>query len=385
MPGDPAAHFFDWVFGRTLPFWLSRGVDRDAGGFHEALDASREPVVSGGKRTLVQARQVYVFSQAALLTALPGAQEAARQGVSFLENHHRHPDGGWRFRVDRDGGARDDRRDLYTHAFVLFGLAWHHRLSGDEAARRLADDTIDFVEDALTHPAGGYREGLDAAGQPLPGPRRQNPHMHLLEACLAWHGATGAEIWLARARRIAELFQQRFVVDGALREYFDDELRPADGALGQQVEPGHHFEWIWLLWRLAEATGEAAFAAPAAFYEFACINGLDAGTGAVIDMIDHAGATLDAGHRLWPQTEAVKAHLSRIPAGDGDARGRLDDGIAALFRTHLDGAAEGAWREHVAADGAPRRDDLPASSLYHLTAAAAELARTGLVGTTPAA
>lgn len=381
MPGDPAARYFNWVFGRTLPFWLSRGVDREAGGFHEALDASREPVISDGKRTLVQARQVYVFSHAALLMKMPGAAEAARQGVSFLETHHRHPDGGWRFRVDRDGDTLDDRRDLYTHAFVLFGLAWHHRLDGSGATLRLAEDTIGFVEDALTHPAGGYREGLDAAGQPLSGPRRQNPHMHLLEACLAWHGATGAGIWLERARRIAGLFRQRFVVDGALREYFDDDLRPAAGALGQQVEPGHHFEWVWLLWRLADATGEAAIAAPADFYAFARVNGLDAGTGAVIDAIDHAGAPRDTGHRLWPQTEAIKAHISRIPAGDGDARDRIDDGIAALFRVHLDGAAEGAWREHVAADGSLRRDTLPASSLYHLTLAAAELARAGLVET----
>ena len=38
---------------------------------------------------------------------------------------------------------------------------------------------------------------------------------------------------------------------------------------------------------------------------------------------------------------------------------------------------DGAWREHVAADGAPLVTGLPASSLYHLAMAATELRRTG--------
>lgn len=381
MSGDPAARYFDWVFHRTLPFWLDHGVDRAAGGVHEALDASRRPITAGGKRAMVQARQAYVFGQAALLTGLPGAREAARAAHGFLVDHCRHPDGGWRFRVARDGAALDDRRDLYTQAFVLLALSWGRRLDTEDATTmRLAEDTVRFVEEALPHPAGGFLEGLDAAGRRLAGPRRQNPHMHLLEAFLAWHDATGERAWLDRALRIARLFRNRFVVDGTLREVFDDALRPVGGAAGRVVEPGHHFEWVWLLQRLAAAAGGAAApGAPEGFYEFAAASGLDRDTGGVLDAVDAGGAPLTRAHRVWPQTEAIKAHLCRMQAGDRDARVRLDAAIAALRRIHLDGAGEGAWREHVAADGAARRDDLPASSLYHLTLAAAELARAGLV------
>jgi len=381
MTGEPAARFFDWVFKRTLPFWLSHGVDREAGGFHEALDADRLPVTAGGKRTTVQARQVYAFSHAAMLTGLPGACDAARTGTDFLIRHCRHPDGGWRFRVGRDGAPLDDTRDLYTHAFVLFALAWQYRLAADGTpVERLAAETIGFIETALKHPAGGFRESLDETGRPLGGPRRQNPHMHLLEACLAWHAVAGDEAWLDRARLVAGLFHDRFMVDGTLREYFDDALQPCTGPDGRQVEPGHHFEWTWLLHRLSEAAGDPGLAAPAAFYDIAVRNGVDGDTGGVIDMVDADGTVREAGHRIWPQTEAIKAHLCRMQAGDCGARARLDAGIAALFRIHLDGAAAGAWREHVAADGTVRRDDLPASSLYHMTYAAAELARTGLAG-----
>src|SRR2546430_13023820 len=41
-------------------------------------------------------------------------------------------------------------------------------------------------------------------------PRRQNPHMHLLEALLALHVATGEKNWLRRAGALVDLFKRRF-------------------------------------------------------------------------------------------------------------------------------------------------------------------------------
>src|SRR3546814_4749154 len=76
---------------------------------------------------MVQARQIYAFSHAALLDALDGALAAAEQGFRCLTRHYAHGDGGWRHRVTREGLPLDDRRDLYDQAFVVFALAWYHR------------------------------------------------------------------------------------------------------------------------------------------------------------------------------------------------------------------------------------------------------------------
>ncbi|MGH6620273.1 MAG: AGE family epimerase/isomerase, partial [Alphaproteobacteria bacterium] len=63
----PADALLDRLFGETLPYWGRHGFDSDCGGFHERLDGERRPVTSDGKRAMVQARQIYVFAQAALL------------------------------------------------------------------------------------------------------------------------------------------------------------------------------------------------------------------------------------------------------------------------------------------------------------------------------
>ena len=362
------------LFADTLPVWIRRGIDPGRG-FHERLDLSLRPITDQGKRALVQARQIYVFSHAALLGTVEGAADAAAAGVDFLLDRYRHPEGGWRHRASAEGAPLDERRDLYDQAFVLLAMAWHHRVSGDPRALAAVEATLAFLDAALAHPAGGYREGFDAANAPQPGPRRQNPHMHLLEALLALYEATGAAGYRNRATVLIALFRGRFLVAGSLREYFTEDLAPAPGAAGRQVEPGHHFEWVWLLHEYARLTGDmTVLDDAAALYRFALAHGADAASGGVIDMVDAAGRPLKDDRRIWPQTEAMKAHAARMLAGDPAASGRLAMQAAALLRDHF-GAPSGAWHEHLRRDGTPFLDYLPASSLYHLHLAAVEASR----------
>ncbi len=368
----PAARFSDWLHGRTIPYWLRHGVDHDRGGFHEKLDADRRPASDDGKRVMVQARQLYVAADHAILTGSADAHAAATGALTFMRDHCRHPDGGWRFRVGPDGRPQDDVRDLYAHAFVLFGLAWHHRLDPEGGAAEDAAATLRFLDRHMAYPDGGYAEALDAAGRPADGTRRQNPHMHLFEAFLEWTALTDDPVWRARADAMAKLFETRFCVDGTLREFFGPRLEALDNDDGRRVEPGHHYEWSWLLRRYGSLTGDSRLAEAAdQLYRFAERYGIDPATGGIIDAVDCAGAVIRDGRRLWPQTEAIKAHAARR------AEARLAAQVDSLFAHHIDGMPDGAWREHLDAGGAALVADLPASSLYHLAMAAAELRRGG--------
>src|SRR5690606_32211788 len=96
---------------------------------------------------------------------------------------------------------------------------------------------------------GGFFDGGDESWTPRSEPRSQNPHMHLFEALLAWAEADPGGPWLDRADSIRALFD-RFFFDaeaGILAEHFDRDWRRASGPAGEVVEPGHHFEWVYLL------------------------------------------------------------------------------------------------------------------------------------------
>ena len=155
----------------------------------------------------------------------PWAMEAAEEAFGFLVRHMWEQDGGgFRHKVGREGNPEgpgaDPMKDFYDHSFVLFGLAWLLRVTDGERARHWIDRTLAFLDRVLADPEhGGYHE--DDRRDPYPLPRRQNPHMHLLEALLALYESTGERDWLDRAGGIIALFQTHFFdhETGTLREF----------------------------------------------------------------------------------------------------------------------------------------------------------------------
>lgn len=364
----------EWLLADTLPVWLEKGYDRANRSFHERLNFDFSPVTEGGKRVLVQARQIYTYSSSA--SSIAGALDAAQSAFEFTEAKYRHPAGGWRHRVTHEGAPLDDSRDLYDQAFVVFACAVLYRATGREDVLAAALETLRYLEAERSHPAGGFTEIVPGDGSAFEGPRRQNPHMHLFEAMLALHESTDDDSHLEMATRLFELTRSKFIVDNTLREYFTDALDPVQGEAGEIVEPGHHMEWVWLLHRYAVAADAPAAAALAGnLYEFSLTHGYDAVSGGLHDEVTACGDVYRDDRRLWPQTEALKAHVARLQdAGDDAARNRLEGGIESLFRYHLIGPP-GGWREHINSDGENFYGSYPASTLYHLASAVGELER----------
>lgn len=370
-----------WMMETVLPFWADVGVDREAGGFVERLTRDRRPAPDDYKRVRVQARQIYVFSHAHLLDAPDWALPAARHGARFLTERCWDAEGGWHHLMTRAGVPRDRRKDTCDHAFVLLAMAWLYRATDDPAVLNWVDRTIGFLDIRLADGAGGYWEELSPDGTTDRLPRRQNPHMHLLEAFLALHAATGDAAWLDRARAMVGLFHDRFLDGGTgtLAEFFTADWRPAPGAEGHIREPGHHFEWVWLLLHYRRLTGDDGIVGPAErLYRFALHHGIDAadeGVPATFDAVDETGAVLHGSKRLWPQTEAIKAHLARRELlGDAEAEDGARRHLAMLFERYV-GADHPVWRDQLARDGREISSHIPASTLYHLFLCIAEAMR----------
>ena len=371
-----------WLLGTVVPFWAEAGVDPRNGGFVEELTQDRTPQPDADRRLRVQARQIYVFSHAHLLGAPGQALDVARDGFTFLTEHGWDPDGGWHHLLTGSGQPIDRRKDTYDHAFVLFAMAWLYKASGDRSALDWAERTIGFLDHCLADPSrGGYWEELATDGTTDRMPRRQNPHMHFLEACLALFEATGDDAWRHRAEAVIELFHAHFfdADTGTLGEFFTADWRPADGPDGALREPGHHFEWVWLLLHYRRLTGDDSVVEPAdRLYRTALEFGIDAppdGIPAALDAVDRSGAMVEPGKRLWPQTEAIKAHLARHELlADPEAEGRARDHLAMMFDHYLE--ADGpVWQDRLARDGRILSDTIPASTLYHLFLCIAETMR----------
>ncbi|MEP7099186.1 MAG: AGE family epimerase/isomerase [Burkholderiales bacterium] len=379
-PEHPGAALRRWLIEQALPTWAGIGVDRQAGGFFEAIDLQGH-AVEAPRRTRVVARQVYVFATAARRGWWAGADALVEHGLAFMLQELRREDGSFASSVRADGTLVDARFDLYEQAFALFALAAARRDRPDRAA--LHDEAtalLQALRDCWRHPLIGFEE---AAPRSLP--LRSNPHMHLLEAALEW--AEVAEprdrpLWNELADELVRLCLTHFIdrESGALREHFDGDWQPMPGAPGRVVEPGHQFEWGWLLLRWAARSGDAA--ALSAAHRLIAIgeaHGVDRSRGVAINTLDDALQVTDANAKLWPQTERIKAwHAALVRAPDAlarmQARARLRDAVAGLTRYLLPSPA-GLWHEVMNVRGDFVLQDCRASSLYHIVCAIDTLER----------
>ena len=328
------AHLTD----ELLPLWERHGLDRARGGYWNRLGTELRPTPDGFKRLLVHTRQIYAFSRAAELGAGDWARVAANHGLEFLVGHFWDSrSGGWFTTTSDAGEPLDRRKDLYGHAFAIFALAEHHRIAHEPESLRLALETLALVRERLADKKhGGYFEGASEDWRPVDEPRRQNPHMHLVEALLALHAA-------------------------------------APGERGQLVEPGHGFEWYALLRRAVELGAHPRLIPLAERLRgFAERHGVDR-DGGVFDEIARSGAPRATDQRLWPQTERLKALASRLRRfPDPVARKELEAALLRCAARYLDPATRG-WREQLARDGRVLSTAQNATSVYHVVAAFGEL------------
>lgn len=364
----PAARFLRWACDAAFPLWASRGFDPVAGRFEERLSLTGEPVAEAPLRLMTQARQLHVYAAAWRRGWFPDGLALVRQAFPAMvrDFYRRGGDEGWAFSVRRDGTPADLRRDLYGQAFALLAIAAYSSTTGDRAALRLADETLGFLDRRMAGEGGGFVEQLPTVAAP----RRQNPHMHLFEALLAlWECSGDAAHWAA-ARRLFDLFAARFYQpeSGVLGEYYDRRLAVAEGLAGRIVEPGHHYEWIWLLRRFETLGGGGAEACVDGLYAHADRHGFDR-EGLIVDELLDEGRPHRRARRVWPMTEAIRANLAEAARGRAGAADKAAGLTQRLLDRFLAPAPRGGWIDRIDEQGGRVSSFMPASTLYHLVGA----------------
>jgi len=363
-----ANRYRTWLMDVALPIWWSRGVNRDrGGGYHDRLGHDGLPD-RVPQRLRVQARQTFVYAEAGRLGWNGPWKEAVNHGLAAVLGPHCRSDGFYRASVSAMGDPVSDDVDLYDQSFVLLCLAAGWRSIGrPRALRDAAEQLVDRLRYTLGHGRLGFEEG-----SPRRVPLRANPHMHLLEAALAWIELGVDEPFTSLADDIVALATGHLIDrrTGAVGELFDGDWNFAAGADGRLREPGHQFEWAHLLDLHSRLVGGDKRELVHRLYRFGVDFGVERGI--VLGAVDADGTPVERSSRLWAQTERLRTILTvGLDAGLATVDDALE-AVAAIDR-FIPNPRSGLWYDRCRPDGLPIVDAAPASSFYHIVTAFAVL------------
>ncbi|RMR03274.1 N-acylglucosamine 2-epimerase [Pseudomonas savastanoi pv. glycinea] len=353
------AHFLQTI----VPVWLGPGWNAQLALPYEAVDAEHLPLPPQRYRAMACARQLFLFSS---LIDDPAVPEAATRAAALFRSLQRHfhdaEHGGWFYSIDPQGAPLDRRKDLYTHAFIIFACAQYWARVREPLVESVLNAALDVVAEQFADDDGLYEAVLDEDWATMGSGPLQNPLMHLAEALLATVEVRADEATLATLNELAAAMQRRFVDSqhGVMLE------KPLE-AVDNWYEPGHQFEWYFLLESSPHLRGSALHQSLSTAFIHAEAQGVDAKTGAVAAALTSDGHIQDGTQRIWAQAEYLRA-LTLRPGSEA----ALGKQLLALQKRFLHASG---WNECLDANGQVSRSDMPSTTPYHLATCYIGLAR----------
>lgn len=324
-----------------ISFWVKNGIDDQFGGYLTCFDENGKPTKDTDKYIVTQTRMIWGFS--ALYQNYPSQKDllnAAKQGVDFLIRYFWDPvQGGWHWKVKRDGTPVDNGKVVYGHSFAIYALAAYTMATKDPRGLEYAEKTFDLLQKYCTDTLrGGYYENLEpdwtisSPGFAAGDRKSLDIHMHLLEAYTTLAECSRKEIHCRKLEEVVDLVIKKMInpESGCGYNQFDLRFHPipainirrtwnAERETGQVIEIptdttsyGHNVELAWLLNRAGEVLGK-----PADYYDsvtkrlvdHAIENGLDHELGGVYRDGLHCGGPLVWDKEWWQNCEVLVGFL----------------------------------------------------------------------------
>jgi len=321
-----------------LPFWETRCVDKENGGFITHFDNDGNDSGEDEKSLIAQTRTVFTFSSAHRAGYGEGRYAAiAKHGVDFLINKMWDSEnGGFYWLMDKKGNVKIDEKIVYGLSFAIYSFSEYTLATGDPIGLEYAEKTFNLLQ---VHGAdtyyGGYFEmftrqwelkGPGAAG----GDRKTlDAHMHLMEAFTTLYEASGKEVHRRKLMEIIQLLINRimhpvygtgipqFRADWSVAPQIKFDIiwgwdRFSEDGLKSSAEDntsyGHNVEFAWLLMHALDVAG-----VPYKDYEdqllksfdHAIDHGIDWEFGGVYVEGSHAGEVYDREKEFWQQAEVL--------------------------------------------------------------------------------
>lgn len=364
-----------WLSKDVLPLWLNKGVDWERGGFIESFSLDGEPQ-DVPRRCMVQARQIYSLRLGMELGLCDPekSRKAIAAGAAALIKNYSLSSGGFLHSATKEGEVINSTPDLYAQAFALFGLAHAYAVNPVAEYKERSRQLVNYLYAERHLPQGGFTELTDKGVQ-----YEANPHMHMFESAVAWMAVDSDPLWKKLADEILNLCLTKFIdpTSGTLAEHFNSDWSPVLENGKFVSEPGHQYEWAWLMGLYQGLTGKDLSAVRENLISLSESHGVWAERKSVYDELWNDLSPKTRSSRFWPQCERIKAVLQfglEKKSQSQKYAQSADEAMATLFKFFAT-PQKGLWFDTWQENGEFKIQPAKASSLYHIIGAINEYVR----------
>ena len=246
-----------------LPFWINR-VKLPDGMFLGRIDGKGQACPDAEVGGIMCARILWTYSNAFRILGEASCLDMANQAKELIFNKFYDKEyGGTYWSLNPDGSPRETKKQIYSIAFTIYGLAEYYRASGDEASLNLAKSLFRDIEAHSFDPSfNGYFEAFGRDWSEIGDMRlsdrdanerkTMNTHLHILEAYTGLYRVWKDENLASSLENLIRLFLDRILgEDGHLKLFFTD-----DWHCPYLIHSyGHDIETSWLLDEAAQVLG----------------------------------------------------------------------------------------------------------------------------------
>ena len=248
-----------------LQYWLT--LQDPQGGFYGEVLSDGTVLHDAPRGEILNARIIWSFAAAYEVLRKPEYLEAAEYAKDyFLKHFCDHKYGGVYWSVDADGNKLDDKKQLYSQGFAIYGLSELYRVNHDEDALEEAVNLFHVVEKYFAdHENGGYIEALARDFSPLEdmslsahdinADKTMNSHLHILEAYANLYTVWPDKELKKAVESLLDIVGTKVMApDGHLQLYFRRDWSVMPGG----VSYGHDIETSWLALECAMTLNDPA-------------------------------------------------------------------------------------------------------------------------------
>lgn len=242
------------LFENVLPFWLSKSIDKECGGYFTCLDREGN-VFDTDKFIWLQGREVWLLSM--LYNNVAPRKEwldAAIGGAEFLKKYGHDGNFDWYFSVTREGKPLVMPYNIFSYTFATMAFGQLAKATGNKEYEHIALETWKKILARQDNPKDRWNK-LAPGTRPL-----KNFALPMILCNL-----------VLEIQHILGDSMLKETTDAFLHEVLDVFIRPelgglvmenvlADGSLcdcfeGRHMNPGHSIEAMWFIMDLGQRLG----------------------------------------------------------------------------------------------------------------------------------